>query len=163
MRKLCDHFMNCCIVHQNGIFHSGTIFMEVNRQIDHYGSEDLPSHVGIWLPIKLVLVIFQIAILEMNSQWFPGHEVQSVTCRSQSELNRHGCLQSVCVYEMSAIWWIRVVYVCSVSEFFENAVVRVCFASALFQMALSVSLTCLRFEIIPMSKLYLSLINSGIN
>ena len=50
----------------------------------------------------------------------------------QPELNRHGCLQSVCVYDMSAILWIRVVCVCSVYAFFENAVVCVWCVSALF-------------------------------
>ena len=49
-----------------------------------------------------------------------------------TELNRHSCLQSVCVCDMSAILWIRVVCVCSVSAFFENAVICVCFVSALF-------------------------------
>ena len=50
----------------------------------------------------------------------------------ESELNRYGCLQSVCVCDLSAILWIRAVCVCSVYAFFENAGVCVCWVSALF-------------------------------
>ena len=107
------------------------------------------SNFGVWF------IRYEVCIQHKHSD-----EHSWVKCgHSISELNRHGCLQSVCVCDMSALLWIRVVCVCCVSALFSNGIVcacdvyalrnytyvRVCSVSALKKVQLSVyaPVTCL--------------------
>ena len=105
-----------------------------------YHTADRFSVQSPWIT-SLKLILWQYYNLgEIQWIWFQQSadrdNVLSIKQSWNSELNRHGCLQSVCVCDMSAILWIRVVCVCSVYAVFEIAVVCVCCVSALFSNAI---------------------------